>query len=112
MDDSYSIANLEELGDMFKKLLIILEKEGDYEVKYAKTVLNKIVIDIENILLNTNTINLTEVFYGIIQDYKSLYPPKSGLTEFFIWRDDYNERVKANKNLDDLKNNIKKIIGV
>lgn len=112
MDDSYSITSLEELGDMFKELLIILEKEGDSEVKYAKTVLNKIVIDIENILVNSNTINLTEVFYEITQDYKSLYPTKSGLSEFFIWRDSYDERVKANKKLDNLKNNIKKILGV
>ncbi|MBC8947155.1 hypothetical protein Xind_03705 [Xenorhabdus indica] len=33
-----------------------------------------------------------------------------GFAEYFIWRDDFNERVKANEALDKIKNYINHII--
>ncbi|NLD47271.1 MAG: hypothetical protein GX660_08730 [Clostridiaceae bacterium] len=112
MFKNYSKADLEKLNSLFKKLLLIIESEGDSETKYATGVLKNIVVVVEDVLKTPVIADLNEIFSEIMERYKSLYPPRGGLTEFFIWREDFDERVKANKPLDDIKEDIKSIIGV
>ncbi|MEX0447880.1 hypothetical protein [Xenorhabdus sp. SGI246] len=42
--------------------------------------------------------------------YSSMFRGYGGFAEYFIWRDDFNERVKANEALDKIKNDINHII--
>ncbi len=100
------------MNNQFKELYSILVNEGDSETNYAKGILANMIKVITDILVSPDGINLNEVFDEIMERYKSLYPPRGGLTEFFIWRDNFDERVKANKHLNDVKEAIKTIIGV
>ena len=97
--------------DLFKKLLTILETEGDAEVDYAKKELRKNILMIEDILKN-NTADLDKVFDEIKESYQSIYPSHGGLTEFFVWRDDFEERLNANLPLDNIKKELKEIMSL
>ncbi|HEX9060220.1 MAG TPA: hypothetical protein VF941_08560 [Clostridia bacterium] len=112
MTKYYNIVDLENLNKLFKELYSILLNEGDSETNYAKGTLANMIKVITDILNSPDSINLKEVFDEIIERYKGLYPPRGGLTEFFIWRDNFDDRVKANKPLNDIKEAIKSIIGV
>ncbi len=94
---------------LFRKLLIILETEGGREVNYAKKELQRNVLMIEEVLSN-RTVDFDKVFDEVKASYHSMYPPHGGLTDFFVWRDDFEERVKANQPLDNVKNELKEIL--
>jgi hypothetical protein len=100
-----------QLKDLFQELLRILETEGDQEVHYAKSELRKDIQMIEDIL-NHNSADLNEVFLEVKESYQSMYPPRGGLTDFFIWREDFEERRKANQPLNHIKDELNKILGV
>lgn len=98
------------IKDLFKEMLSILETEGDAEVDYAKKELRKNILRIEDVL-NNNTA-LDKIFDEIKESYQSMYPPHGGLTEFFVWRDDFEERLQANQALDNIKNELKEIMSM
>jgi hypothetical protein len=101
-----TLDKLTSLRELYIKLLQILVKEGNDEVVYAIRVLRRGISDLENGLLNSQDINLDNLFDNLFRDYKSMYPPRGGLTDFFIWRDNFEERVAANKPLDSIKDDI------
>lgn len=47
---------------------------------------------------------------AIKEIYKSLYPSHGGLTDFFIWRDDVEERRKENRCLDEISDELWNIL--
>jgi len=52
---------------------------------------------LEDVLSNNlDPAEAQEVLAQIKTSFKSMYPPRGGLSEFFIWREDYEERLKAN----------------
>ncbi|PHM71830.1 hypothetical protein [Xenorhabdus kozodoii] len=64
---------------------------------------------------------LTPPTYGGVNDaraaiedarhaYSSMFRGYGGFSEYFIWRDDFNERVKANDALDKIKNDINEML--
>lgn len=42
----------------------------------------------------------------VLQAYKSLYPPKGGLSDFYIWDDDYQKRCGLNEPLERIHKNL------
>lgn len=38
-----------------------------------------------------------------------MYPARGGLTDFYVWRDDFDERINANKPLNTVKDELKVI---
>lgn len=42
----------------------------------------------------------------IIRNYKNLYPPYGGLSDFYIQHDSYEERLKLNKPLDEINDQL------
>ncbi|OJD70048.1 hypothetical protein BAU27_27525 [Bacillus sp. NH11B] len=77
---------------------VILEgnKKGDIDYQISEV---RYVINILNECQNNNYINFDDVINEIKLTYSNLYPPRGGLSDFFIWKADFNERVRANEPL-------------
>jgi hypothetical protein len=82
--------------------------KSGYEVDYARDELKNNIIMIDETLKN-DAADLKATFLEIGRSYQSMYPPRGGLTDFFVWRDDFEERRKANQPLDQIKENLKNI---
>ncbi|HBF36153.1 MAG TPA: hypothetical protein DDW50_02405 [Firmicutes bacterium] len=96
--------------DLFEAMVSILETEGDREVDYAKKELRKNIGKIEDVF-NHNIVP-DKIFDEIKESYQSMYPSHGGLTEFFVWRDDFEERRQVNLPLDNIKSELKEIVGM
>ncbi len=100
---------ISRIKDLFRELLRLLETEGGAEVDYAKKELQRNVLMIEKVLSH-RTVDFEKVFGEVKASYHSMYPPHGGLIDFFVWRDDFEERVKANQPLDNVKDELKIIM--
>jgi hypothetical protein len=80
---------------LFKDLLDILNKYGDYSVHIQKG----IIMDILDII--EFDMDAKQKFAEVKRRYSWLYPlgAKGGLAEFYIHRDDFEERKALNKPL-------------
>lgn len=96
---------MDELRQLFKELLTILEQNGDSSYDPQMKILKRIVkiIDGEG--------NDLDKFAQVACEYKSLFFPKSGLSEFNIWKSEFGERRKINDNLDVIRERLWKILG-
>lgn len=105
---------LNKVKVLFYDFLKILQVEGDNNVSYAKNELSVNIKKIEYALSNVDSPNMDVnlIFNEVQNSYKSMYPPHGGLTEFFIWREDFDERVKANEPLDKIKEELRKILEI
>ena len=112
MTDFGKIQNdLARVRDLFQDLLDILVNEGHAEVHYACNELRNNVLLIEEAFdRESNQVDLNETFNEVSENYYRMYPPRGGLTEFFIWREDFDERLKANHLLDHIKNELNAIL--
>ncbi|MGE7875695.1 hypothetical protein [Bacillus paramycoides] len=89
---------IDKLEKLFSELSVILEgnKKGDIDYQISEV---RYVINILNECQNNNYIDFDDVINEIKLIYSNLYPPRGGLSDFFIWKADFNERVKANEPL-------------
>lgn len=105
--------DLARVGDLFRSLLYILENEGDDQVDYARNELRNNIRLIETVFGSApNQADLNEILTEIKESYQRMYPPRGGLTEFFIWREDFDQRLRANQPLDRIKDELKVILKV
>jgi hypothetical protein len=101
---------LEQILEKYKELLKVLETEGDESVSFAKGQLKKDIMNIEETLAdNISQTDYNEILHLVKANYNRMYPVRGGLTEFFVWRDDFNERMRANKPLNEIKDELKVI---
>lgn len=88
---------MDELKQLFKELYTILKQSGDNsynpQIKILKRILD--VIDGEE--------NELDKFSQVACEYKKLFSPKSGLSEFYVWKNDFAERKKINDTLEVIK---------
>ncbi|WP_025150786.1 hypothetical protein [Bacillus sp. H1a] len=89
---------IDKLEKLFSELGVILEgnKKGDIDYQISEV---RYVINILNECQNNNYIDFDDVINEIKLIYNNLYPPRGGLSDFFIWKADFNECVKANEPL-------------
>lgn len=74
-----------KVKELFQQLLFILETEGDFEVNYAKTELAKNIRVLEGFLgEKMDAAAAQEVLDHIKKSFKSMYPPRGGLSDFFV----------------------------
>lgn len=97
------------LFELFSDLLKILESEGKGEVDFVIKEVKYLVGILNDCVLNKFSEN-DRIIEETKQIHKSLYPPKGGLSEFFIWRNDFDERIKINDSLDNVKNELWKLL--
>ena len=92
------------MKELFNGLQELINIYGGKEYKIQQRIIKDIIGCIDSDL----TIVEKEVY--IIRSYKSLYPKEGGLSDFFIYHDNYEERLKLNKPLDEIRNCIWKIM--
>ncbi|MGF9963731.1 hypothetical protein [Bacillus rhizoplanae] len=90
---------IDKLEKLFSELGVILEanSKGDIDYQISRV---RYVINILNECQNNNYIDSDDVIKEIKLIHSNLYPPRGGLSDFFIWKADFNERVKANEPLE------------
>lgn len=92
-----------ELKILFNELLIFMEKHGGNN-RNINTQRKKIHIILN--ILYCNDIDYNEKFLRVEKEYKRLLIPRDGLSEFYIPSNDFEERIKFNKALDEIKNRL------
>ena len=80
------------------KNILIVYGDGSNMPQYK---IVKLLIDI----LSSNE-NNEEKLEKIIHNYKMLFPAKGGLTEFYIWDDDFETRRKLNEQLNFIRDSL------
>ena len=81
------LADIRSLDHLLHSLYTILKNEKDPETRYAERTIGRMGNNI-GIALSDDQADLCELYKILKADYKSLFPPKSGLTEFYIRRED------------------------
>lgn len=92
---------LMKVREVFIELIEILNTEGGWNVRHAKRELNNDIKRIERALDNTTSgnVDLDEVLIAIRKSYEKINAPGGGFREFYIQRNNTNERVFINKPL-------------
>ena len=100
---------IDKLQSLFSELSLILvanrREDIDYHISEVKYVVEILIECKKNNYTNSN-----KVINEIKSIYNNLYPARGGLSDFFIWKADFDERVKANEPLDRLSDEIWKIL--
>lgn len=96
--------NLEVLRSLFAELRDYLELQND-----------KSILRIYNLVKNTAAVlesDEPDSFKSeyVLNAYKLLYTGRAGLTEYNIWDDDYDKRVKMNEPLERIRDDLWKIM--
>ena len=101
------LKDIEQLRFLFQELKRILEKENDNETLYIinQTKLSLLLID-ECLNSNYENKDLKQLLSKLEEIYTKINQPRVGLSDYFIWRDNYEERVKVNNDLDTIKRNL------
>lgn len=101
------LIDVEHIKDIFQELKRILEKENDNETVYIINQLKLGLLLIDE-CLNSSDENKDnkQLFSKLDEIYIKIYQPRVGLSDYFIWRDSYEERIKVNNELDTIKKNL------
>lgn len=101
------LIDVEHIKDIFQELKRILEKENDNETVYIINQLKLGLLLIDE-CLNSSDENKDnkQLFSKLDEIYIKIYQPRVGLSDYFIWRDSYEERIKVNNDLDTIKKNL------
>jgi hypothetical protein len=97
---------IQEMKQLFEELLSIVEKHGDSTVINQKNIIRRVLQIINNIDINKYE---SEVI-AIQREYQKLYPARGGLSEFYIWRDDFQERQAVNAPLSKIRKRLWKLL--
>lgn len=100
------LEDINELKQLFEELLFIIDKYGDSSINNQKTIIMRIIEKIACV----NISNSEKQFIEIQREYKNLYPARGGLSEFYIWNDNFNERQKLNEPLTKIRERLWEIL--
>lgn len=101
------LIDIEQLRILFQELKRILEKENDNETLYIINQLELGLLLIDECLNGTyESEDLKQLFSKLEEIYIKINQPRVGLSDYFIWRDNYEERLKVNNGLDKIKKNL------
>ena len=85
---------LNRINKLFTELRDFLEFYHDYSIRYSRRIVKETVE-----LLDADESDYDKFQY-VVQAYKALYTGRAGLTEYYIWDNDYDKRMKLNEPLD------------
>lgn len=101
------LIDIEQLRILFQELKRILEKENDNETLYIINQLKLGLLLIDECLNDTyENEDLKQLFSKLEEIFLKINQPRVGLSDYFIWRDSYEERLKVNNVLDKIKKNL------
>lgn len=95
---------MDELKQLFKELLIMVQQYGDSSYNAQRGILKEIIKYMEGDDADNNKFSQAKWVY------KNLFFPKSPLSEFYIWKEDFAERKKLNDLLESIKNRLWEIL--
>ncbi|MBO8157909.1 MAG: hypothetical protein H0Z32_15910 [Bacillaceae bacterium] len=99
-----------EVKNLYQQLLMILKRERESENSFIiEQIEYSIRIIEENLNNDYNCEDIEKLFKRLKDTYKRINQPKIGLSDYFIWRENYDDRVKANEPLDAIKDNLFRI---
>ena len=87
-----------KVKQLFIELDNYLEKYGDDKIIYQ----HKLVKDTIDIL-NSEDRGIDNT---VLNNYRSLFMGRSGLSEFYVWNNEYETRVKINRPFEKIKNEL------
>ncbi|MBC1357529.1 hypothetical protein [Listeria booriae] len=93
--------DLKKLKVLFPELLLFLEKHGNAGIR-PQILTIKTIIDYMN---NSDDGTKMKIMH-VAKLHRSLYPPREGLSDFFIWDNDFQTRKQLNKPLDKVRDDI------
>lgn len=94
---------------LFKGMYAIIASNPNNDINYGMRTIKNMVQYLEMELTN-DTIGYEELVSEIARKYKSMFPPRVGLSEFYIWDDNYEIRYQANHEYDQIKSQIEAIL--
>ena len=103
------LADIRALDDLLRSLYIILKNEKNPETRYAERTIGRRGNNIGTALSDEQA-DICELFLILKSDYKSLFPPRDGLTGFYIRRDDLSLQHKLNSDYKNILLQIKAIL--
>jgi len=100
---------IKNLVKLLKDMYDIIASNPNNDVNYGKRTIIKMVEYLERELAY-DTIDYEELVGGLMEQYKSMFPPRGGLSEFHIWDNNYEVRFKANHRYEQIKSQIEAIL--
>jgi hypothetical protein len=99
---------IESLIGLYSNLLKILETYGRGEIASQIRVIKKVL---EFLISLSSSTELEEKHINEVRKmHESLFPPRGGLSDFFIWSNDYDERIQLNEPLENVRKEIHDIL--
>ncbi|WP_201594338.1 hypothetical protein [Psychrobacter vallis] len=102
MDNTDELIKLDVLFNKLK--IILLQENEDNFIRGINSILNMIQFSLE---YNENA---KATIKSVGNTYFFMNSGNGSFSDFFIWREDFNERVEANKILTNLRNDITSLI--
>lgn len=90
------VEKVQKIKISYESLLLLLKEQQDSELNY-------IISQIEESIELINEYPNDQIMIELSVIYRKLNKPRVGLSDYFIWRNDFDERLKANEVLDELK---------
>ena len=106
---NHDIADIRSLDNLLRSLYTILKNENDPETRFAERIIGRMGNNI-GIALSDEQAGVCELFSALKSDYRSLFPPRGGLTDFYIRKDDYSLQRKLNSEYKNILSQIKAIL--
>ena len=103
------LADIRSLDHLLHSLYTILKNEKDPETRYAERTIGRMGNNI-GIALSDELADLCELYTSLKADYNSLSSPRSGLTEFYIRREDAFLQCRLNADYKNILSQIKEIL--
>ena len=96
--------NFDALKKLFTELRDYLELQNDNSIVNIRKLVNNTVVVLES--------DKSESFKSeyVLDAYKSLYTGRGGLTEYYIWDNDYDKRMRLNEPLERIRDDLWEIM--
>ena len=96
--------NFDALKKLFTELRDYLELQNDNSIVNIRKLVNNTVVVLES--------DKSESFKSeyVLDAYKSLYTGRAGLTEYYIWDNDYDKRMRLNEPLERIRDDLLEIM--
>lgn len=96
--------NFDALKKLFTELRDYLELQNDNSIVNIRKLVNNTVVVLES--------DKSESFKSeyVLDAYKSLYTGRTGLTEYYIWDNDYDKRMRLNEPLERIRDDLWEIM--
>ena len=96
--------DLEALKKLFTELRDYLELQNDNSILNIRKLVNNTVA-----VLESNESDSVKSEY-VLDAYRTLYTGRAGLTEYYIWDNDYDNRMKLNEPLERIRDDLWEIM--